>query len=87
MPQWIHTLTVDASYHFPTRVTGIGIVVQERLRRSGRGPIVDRIAEAHLNVPAGAGELFALVRALELASDGDTRENAFRLQPTPEGSA
>lgn len=70
MPEWKHTLTVDASYDEATRVTGIGVVVQarsEETRRGRRGPIVEQIAEAHANVMRGAGELFAVLRALEVA--------------------
>jgi ribonuclease HI len=67
MPQWIHTLTVDASYDEVTCVTGIGIVVQARVGVTGRGPILEHIAEAHTGVAPGAGEMFALFRALEIA--------------------
>jgi ribonuclease HI len=67
MPEWIHTLTVDASYDFDTGTTGVGIVVQARGTGSGRGPILEQISEGHFGVPPGAGELFAVLRALEIA--------------------
>lgn len=34
MPDWIHTLTVDASYHADAGVTGVGIVIQERVNNA-----------------------------------------------------
>jgi ribonuclease HI len=67
MPEWIQTLTVDASYNVGTGVTGIGIVIQQRSRRTGRGPILEQIAEGHANVAQSAGEIFAVYRALEIA--------------------
>ena len=67
MPEWIQTLTVDASYNERTRVTGIGIVVQQRSSGKGRGPILDQLAEGHADVARGEGELFAILRALEIA--------------------
>ena len=67
MPEWIETLTVDASYDERTRVTGIGVVVQRRSGGSGRGPILEQIAEGHADVASGDGELFAVLRALEIA--------------------
>lgn len=87
MPEWRHTLTVDASYDRSRAVTGIGIVVQERVGIDGRGPIVEEIAEAHEGIPPGAGEKFAVLRALEIAKErGFTRlkvrsdSNAMRRQ-------
>jgi ribonuclease HI len=71
MPEWIHTLTVDASYDKASRVTGVGVVIQERVGASGRGPILERVAEAHTGVAPGTGELFAVLRALEIAMDRD----------------
>jgi ribonuclease HI len=67
MPEWIHTLTVDASYNVSTEVTGVGIVVQQRTGRKGRGPILEEVAEGHTNVAQGFGELSAIRRALEVA--------------------
>jgi len=56
MPEWIQTLTVDASYSPATGITGVGIVIQERSGRSGRGPIVEQLSEGHRNISAGDGE-------------------------------
>jgi ribonuclease HI len=74
MPEWIQTLTADASYDAATSVSGVGIVIQSRAGGSGRGPIIDRIAEAHMGLSSGQGEMFAVLRALETARDrGFTR--------------
>jgi ribonuclease HI len=67
MPEWIQTFTVDASYSPATGVTGVGIVIQERFGRSGRGPIVGQLSESHRNISVGDGELYAVFRALEVA--------------------
>lgn len=72
MPEWIHTLTVDASRDARRRVTGIGIVIQERTGAKGRGPILAQISEAHRGVTGGHDEAFAILRALEIA-----RERSF----------
>jgi hypothetical protein len=74
MPEWIHTFTVDASYDDASQVTGIGVVIQERVGSSGRGPILARLSEGHVGVAPGKGEMFAVLRALEIAMDrGFTR--------------
>ena len=67
MPEWIQTLTVDASHNSVTEVTGIGIIVQQRVGRKGRGPIIEEVAEGYSNVALGTGELLAICRALEIA--------------------
>jgi ribonuclease HI len=67
MPAWYHTLTVDASYHADANVTGIGIVIQERVNERGRGPILEEIAEAHLGVGPTDCEALAILRALQIA--------------------
>jgi len=67
MPEWIQTLTVDASYSLATGITEVGIVIQERSGRSGRGPIVEQLSESHRDISAGDGELYAVFRALEVA--------------------
>jgi len=54
VPTWIHTLTVDASFSTRNGLTGIGIVVQERISpKRRRGPILDQIAESHAGVHPG----------------------------------
>jgi hypothetical protein len=84
MPEWIHTLTVDASYDAATCVIVVGIVIQSRAGGSGRGPITDQIAEAHIGLSHGQGEMFAVLRALETANRKGAwlHENqaSFRLQ-------
>ena len=67
MPEWIQTLTVDASHNAVTEITGIGIIVQQRVGPKGRGPIIEEVAEGYSNVARGAGELLAIYRALEIA--------------------
>lgn len=69
MPEWVHTLTVDASHVERLGVTGIGIVVQERGSGRRRGPVVDQISELHPGVSASVCEAFAILRALEIALD------------------
>lgn len=69
MPEWIYTLTVDASRDTRRGVTGIGIVIQERTGAKGRGPILAQIAEAHRGVTDGQDEAFAVLRALEIARE------------------
>ena len=74
MPEWRHTLTVDASFDNTHGVTGIGIIIQERGPGRGRGPVLDRISESHFGVSPGAAEEFAVLRALEIAIErGFTR--------------
>jgi ribonuclease HI len=74
MPEWIHTLTVDASYDRERDVIGVGIVIQERVGPKRRGPILAEIAEAHAGVAPGSGEALAVLRALEIARErGYTR--------------
>ena len=69
MPEWIHTLTVDASANATGPVIGVGIVIQSRTGSSGRGPIIDQIAEAHVGCSRGLSEMFAVLRALETARE------------------
>jgi ribonuclease HI len=72
---WIHTLTVDASFSKHHSLTGIGIVVQERISpKRRRGPILDQIAESHAGVHPRDAEAVAVLRAIEIAHDrGYTR--------------
>jgi hypothetical protein len=51
MPEWIHTLTVDASRDASTGITGVGIVIQQRVNSGGRGPILEEISEVHRSTP------------------------------------
>jgi ribonuclease HI len=67
MPDWVHTLTVDASYDRGRGVVGIGIVIQERRSKSGRGRVIEQVAEAHRGIDPASAEEFGVVRALEIA--------------------
>ena len=69
MPEYIHTLTVGASHDDTTGLVGIGIVVQQRIGKGRRGPIIEQIAERHGCARSGKGELLAIVRALEVARE------------------
>jgi len=69
MPEYIHTLTVDASHDEATGLVGIGIVLQQRIGKGRRGPIIEQIAECHGCVRSGQGEMLAIVRALEVAGE------------------
>jgi ribonuclease HI len=69
MPEYIHTLTVDASHDVATGLVGIGIVLQQRMGKGRRGPIIEQIAECHGCVRSGKGEMLAIVRALEIAGE------------------
>ena len=60
---------VDGSYDHSRRVAGIGLVLHETRRRGRNGVVTDRIAEAYADVPSGLAEVFAVVRALEIARD------------------
>jgi ribonuclease HI len=75
VPAWTHTFTVDASFSKRHGLTGIGIVVQERISpKRRRGPILDQIAESHAGVLPGDAEALAVLRAIEIAHDrGYTR--------------
>lgn len=67
MPEWIHTLTVDASRTlYAGGLTGVGIVVQARIGARGRGPILEEISEVHQD-PSGACEALAILRGLDVA--------------------
>jgi ribonuclease HI len=73
-----HTITVDASCDDGLGVVGIGFIIQETDKPGGRGPIIDQLAEAHRGIPPGAGELFAVFRALEIASERGFRRVKIR---------
>jgi ribonuclease HI len=64
-----HTITVDFSGDHERQIAGIGIVIQESTRRGRRGPIVEELAEAVEGIPLGEGEKYAVLRALQVASE------------------
>jgi ribonuclease HI len=74
-----YTITVDASCDDRLGIVGIGLIVQETDKPGRRGPIIDQFAEAYRGVPPGSGELFAVFRALELATERGFRRVKVRL--------
>ena len=66
MPEWLHTITVDASRDSGTGLTGVGIVIQARINKTGRGPILEEVFEVHED-PSAACEGLAILRGLEVA--------------------
>ena len=77
-----HTITVDFSGDQERQIAGIGIVIQESTKRGRRGPIIDELAEAVEGIPLGEGEKYAVLRALQVASERGFRglEDPFGLQ-------
>ena len=66
-----HTITVDASHDRARDVVGIGIVVQVTDKPRKRGAIIGRHSEAYQGFHSGCMEKFAVLRALEVASELD----------------
>ena len=64
-----HTFTVDASYNRPANTVGIGILVQATDKPRKRGRILSQHCEAYQGVSASCMEEFAILRALEIASE------------------
>jgi len=65
-----HIMIVDASYDRMQRVTGIGIIIREvQNPKKRRGKVIDEILESYFGMPRGSGEKFAILRALEIASE------------------
>jgi ribonuclease HI len=64
-----YTLEVDASYHMKPNVAGIGIVIHTNQKSHGPSEIIDRIAELYAGIPPSMPEKFAILRALEIASE------------------
>lgn len=64
------TFILDASYDFMTHTMGIGIVIHEsdKPQKSKNGIIIDEISESYIGVRHGKGEMLAIYRALEIAS-------------------
>lgn len=68
-----HTITVDASHDRAKDVVGIGIVIQVTDKSRKRGAIIGRHSEAYQGLHSGCMEKFAVLRALEIASELDCR--------------
>lgn len=74
-----HTFLVDASCDFSRGIVGIGVVMRATEKPGSRpGPIVDTYSEAYARVPPGAAEKFAILRALEIASEHSARRVKIR---------
>lgn len=64
-----YCFSVDASYDHKMRIVGIGMVVQRTAKPKKRGPVVNQYSEGYTGVPSGCMEEFAVLRALEVASE------------------
>ncbi len=67
-PVW-HTFRVDASFDAPRGITGIGLILRATNKAGRDGEVVARFSEAYMGLPIQAGEQFAVLRALEIASE------------------
>ena len=67
-PVW-HTFRVDASFDQRRGITGIGLVLQATNKAGRDGPVVARFSEAYIGLPTQAAEQFAVLRALEIATE------------------
>ena len=72
-PVW-HTFRVDASFHQQRGITGIGLILRATNKPGRDGAVVARFSESYIGLPVQVGEEFAVLRALEIAS-----ERGFRL--------
>jgi ribonuclease HI len=67
-PVW-HTFRVDASFDKQRGITGIGLILRATDKGGRDGTVVARFSEAYIGLPIQAGEQFAVLRALEIASE------------------
>jgi ribonuclease HI len=67
-PVW-HTVRVDASFDKQRGITGIGLILRATDKAGRDGAVVARFSEAYSGLPIQAGEQFAVLRALEIASE------------------
>jgi ribonuclease HI len=67
-PVW-HTFRVDASFHEQRGVTGIGLVLQATNKPGRDGTVLAKFSEAYTGLPVQIGEQFAVLRAMEIASE------------------
>ena len=67
-PVW-HTFRVDASFHKQKGITGIGLILRATNKPGRDGAVVARFSEAYIGLPVQIGEEFAVLRALEIASE------------------
>jgi ribonuclease HI len=73
-----HTITVDFSGDHERQIAGIGIVIHESTKRGRQGSIVEELAEAVEGIPLGEGEKYAVLRALQIASERGFRDLKIR---------
>ena len=67
-PVW-HTFRVDASFDKQRGITGIGLILRATNKPGRDGAVLARFSEAYIGLPVQAGEQFAVLRALEIASE------------------
>ena len=67
-PVW-HTFRVDASFHQQRGITGIGLVLQATNKPGRDGTVLAKFSEAYTGLPVQIGEQFAVLRAMEIASE------------------
>lgn len=67
-PVW-YTFRVDASFDKQRGITGIGLILRATNKPGRDGAVVARFSEAYTELPVQAGEQFAVLRALEIASE------------------
>ena len=67
-PVW-HTFRVDASFDKQRGITGIGLILRATNRPGRDGTVLAEFSEAYIGLPVQAGEQFAVLRALEIASE------------------
>jgi len=67
-PVW-HTFRVDASFDQQRGITGIGLILRATNKPGRDGTVLAEFSEAYIGLPVQAGEQFAVLRALEIASE------------------
>ena len=63
-----HTIFIANSYNASTRTYGIGLVVRAGNKPTRNGPIISRQGQTHENIQSADVQVFAILRALELAN-------------------
>jgi len=56
-------------FHKQRGITGIGLILRTTNKPGRDGAVVARFSEAYIGLPVQAGEQFAVLRALEIASE------------------
>ncbi|NLD36909.1 MAG: hypothetical protein GX654_08575 [Desulfatiglans sp.] len=55
------TIIVDASFHFKTMTTGIGLAIHQTDKPRRNGILVDQIGEAYTGIPSGSSHRESVV--------------------------